>query len=217
MNRTYLELGAEICDVLRKKAQEIPVFKKTGKGLIRVKFRPCCKEADEWLGGLSNFDVESCQDPDIVDYELDFSISPGSSHVINYVDNDGTAMNVDCYAFSALKIAHCSLAQDLGIGLRSGLEIDIDNLTEDNGYGPYRGAICVEIKEAIPDKVFEQPEMKDWCWVYVCVSGAKSEEDEACALEAVPVIRKFFDGVKTACGELLACFEDDVPTNEAQS
>ena len=39
-----------------------------------------------------------------------------------------------------------------------------------------------------------EPSVKydDFCGIYVCVSGAKSDEDYACALEAIQTIKDFF-------------------------
>ena len=80
---------------------------------------------------------------------------------------------------SASKIAHCSLAQDQGVGLISGLKLEGDYLEEANGYAAHLGAICVEVE--------------GYCDVYVCVSGAKQEEDLECAKEAIKVIVDFFN------------------------
>ena len=178
MKNTYLELMKQIREVVRKKAQEIPKFRDEGNGAIRILIYPECKEADIWLGGLGNFDEYPY---DIPDYEATFAITSGGSRVITGIW-DGVKQKVDCYAFSALKIAHCSLAQDLGHGLLSGLDLGDPYLTEDNGYGPYYGALCVEVSH----------HGKPFCFVYVCVSGADSKDDLRCAFEAVEVIKRFF-------------------------
>lgn len=174
----YSELVKQIREVVREKAQEIPKFREEGNGAIRILAYPECEEADTWLGGLGDF---SKRPYDIPDYEATFAITSGGSRVITGIW-DGVEQTVDCYAFSALKIAHCSLAQDLGYNLLSGLDLDDPHLTEDNGYGPYYGALCVEVRK----------ERSRFCGIYVCVSGADSKDDLKCAFEAVGVIEKFF-------------------------
>lgn len=177
---------------VRKKAQEIPKFRIERNGAIRILTYPLCKEADDWLGGLSNF---SAAKPDIVDYEHTFAITPGGSRVIEIVEN-GIKKKVDCYAYSALKIAHCSLAQDMQVGLTSGLRLDASNPTEEYGYAPHRGALCVEVKKANGSLYSDGSHFgrnTDFCMIYVCVSGAEQKEDHSCAAAAIPVIEKFFN------------------------
>lgn len=118
----YLELVKKIRDAVRERAQEIPKFRTSGNGAIRILAYPCRSDADVWLGGLSDFsrDERGIGKDDIVDYEHTFAITPGGSRVITGVW-DGVEQKVDCYAYSALKIAHCSLVQDKGAGLISGL------------------------------------------------------------------------------------------------
>lgn len=188
MMKQHKELVFAIRDAVREKAKEVPVFKETGNGAIRILFYPMTKAADNWLGGFGEFNRKFNPNAgsgvgynDIPDYEYTFAISPGGSRVITGVW-DGVEQMVDTYAFSTLKIAHCSRAQDEGAGLCSGLELKAENLTPDNGYGPYRGAICVEVKNGLAD----------YCLVYVCVSGATSKEDEECAFASIDVIRDFF-------------------------
>lgn len=174
----YSELVKQIREVVRKKAQEIPKFREEGNGAIRILAYPECEEADTWLGGLGNF---SKHPYDIPDYEVTFAITSGGSRVITGIWG-GVKQKVDCYAFSALKIAHCSLAQDLGYNLLSGLDLGDPHLTEDNGYGPYYGALCVEVSK----------HQERFCGIYVCVSGADSKDDLKCAFKAVEVINNFF-------------------------
>ena len=194
MEKTYLELVRRIRDGVRKKAQEIPKFRDEGNGAIRILAYPCCKEADDWFGGLSNFareygkyidptDTVKVGKDDIVDYEYTFAITAGGSRVMTGVW-DGVEQKVDCYAYSALKIAHCSHTQDLGVGLISGIDLNDPYLTEDNGYGPHLGALCVEVTRGNTPL--------DFCGIYVCVSGADSRDDLKCAFVAVDIIKEFF-------------------------
>ncbi len=188
--RGFTNLAQTIRDTVRTKANDIPAFRRSGNGAVRILIYPLCAEADEGLGGLSDF---SGSVPDIADYEFVFAISPGGSRVIDVVEH-GREATVDCYGYSALKIADCSLAQDLGVGLASGLDFDRADRTEEYGYAAHRGALCVVVKKARYETVNGEPsvEYDDFCGIYVCVSGAKSDEDYACALEAIPVIKDFF-------------------------
>lgn len=190
MDKKYLQLVRDIRDAVREKAQEIPKFRDDGNGCVRVLFYPCCKEADDDFGGLSDFRFH-----DIADYEFTFAITPGGSRVISYDTSNSDGRKVDCYAFSALKIAHCSAAQDMDEGLLSGIIKD-PNLTEECGYGPYAGALCVEVERINTaqdtDGFFSYTSEKKYCNIYVSVSGADSLSDLRCAFAAIDVIVDFF-------------------------
>ncbi len=188
MNRLYKELEALILETVREKAQEVPVFRDPGNGAIRILAYPLCLEADIWLGGKGKMVKDEHGNPilDAPDYETTYAIKPGHSRVIQAFWDDAWHP-IDCYAYSALKIAHCSRADELCKGLKSGLNLDDPYLIEENGYASYRGALCVEISEKIDN---ENP--TKFCYIYVCVSGAKDDEDEACAKPAIDVIKKFF-------------------------
>ena len=190
MEKKYLRLVRDIRDAIRAEAQGVPKFCNEGNGCIRILFYPQCEEADERFGGLSDF-----RSNDIADYEFTFAITPGGSRVITDDTSDGGECKVDCYGYSALKIAHCSLAQDMDANLLSGV-IDDPSLTEDCGYGPHLGALCVEVKqfETTWDTdgfTFYESE-HDYCSIYVCVSGADSLSDLRCAFEAIEVIIDFY-------------------------
>ena len=170
-------LVLQIRDTIREAAKTVPRFA-LGNGAIRILFYPLCPEADQPLGGMSTY---SDSGNDITDYEYTFAIAPGRSRVITGVW-DGVEQKVDCYAFSALKIAHCSRVQDLGMGLKSGIDIGIPEAIEENGYGPYPGAICFEIKRG----------GTPYLYLFVCVSGADSIDDLKCAMSAVKIVKDYF-------------------------
>ena len=220
MEKSYLELVRSIRDVVRKKAQEIPVFKESGNGAIRILAYPLCKEADDWLGGLSEFRPShqsfdsflakgwDDRPDDIVDYEHTFAITSGGSRVITYNSSEdgGREVKCDCYAFSAMKIAHCSRAQDLGLYLSSGMDLDDPDCVEENGYGPYKGAMCAEVNTIIETNSADEknPETKllPFCGIYVCVSGADEKSDELCAFRGIEAIEEFFYHERSAFGPL---------------
>ena len=190
MDKKYSQLVKDIRDAIRAKAQDVPKFRDEGNGCIRILFYPCCKEADEHFDGLSDFRFG-----DIVDYESTFAITPGGSRIITDSTTDGGECRVDCYGYSAMKIAHCSHAQDIDAGLLSGI-VDDPSLTEECGYGPHLGALCVEVKRinttwdtnGIVSSDFEY----DYLNIYICVSGADSLSDLRCAFEAIDAIIDFF-------------------------
>lgn len=192
MKKAYLELVRQIRDAVREKAQEVPIFRDIGNGCVRILAYPCCQEADEWLGGLSDFvhDNRFSLPPsfDIADYEHAFAITPGGSRVTSV---DGRW--ADHYALSAMKIAHCSYSQDACNCLLSG-GVKAPSLKESNGYAPYPGALCVEIQTLKTDakgRYIGKP--SDFCGIYVCVSGASFKEDLECAFVAIKLIREFFE------------------------
>lgn len=178
----------DIIKVVRERAKEIPKFAK-GNGAIRILIHPYCEEADDWAGGLSEFRTKK---PDVVDYEFTFHIKPGGSHIITGVW-DGVKQRVNCYAYSALKIADCAFAAVKRKGALSGLKLGFRHHTEDNGFGPYPGALCVTIWEPNYDRMTaHEPDLKKFCRIYVCVSGADSKDDLYCAWPAIIKIISFF-------------------------
>lgn len=178
----YSKLQIRIRNAVRQKAKDVPKFAEEGNGAIRILAYPLCETADNWFGGLGNFRKKI---PDIPDYEVTFAITSGGSRVIRGVW-DGREQKCDCYAYSAMKIAHCSRAQDVGVGLVSGLKLNDPDLTYDNGYGAHLGALCAEVSVTSFGKT------KDFCGIYVCVSGADSKDDLECAFAALDVIKNFF-------------------------
>ena len=196
--RKHLDLVKAIRDAIRKKAQEISKFKQTGNGAIRILFYPLCEEADEWLGGLSSFSHSNTSEAsknDIVDYEYVFAITKGGSRVITEQgkNNAKIPQTIDCYAYSAMKIAHCSRVQDETSWLVSGLNLENPYLTEEYGYAARLGAICIEIyKKANLDKKYQSEKYEPFCNVYICVSGASEKEDYDCAKVAINVVEQFF-------------------------
>ena len=207
--RPYSELVVSIRDAVRKKAQDVPKFKNEGNGAIRILAYPYCEKADKWFGGLSVFG--SIYEPlvgryipvgytDIVDYEYTFGITPGGSRVMTGIWG-GVEQKVDCYAYSALKIADCSRSQDEGRGLMSGLVTDDEYRREDNGYGPHPGALCFEVTLEQPS--LSGPRTTDFCLLYVCVSGAESHEDLECTKASIEVIESFFKNNSDALNTFL--------------
>lgn len=195
MKKPYNDLVLQISNAIREKALEIPVFKESGNGVVRIKARPYCKDADDWFGGLGTFSDRGVDAPD---YEHTFTISPGGSDTITGV-YDGIKQKVNCNAYSALKIAHCSYVNDQSIGLESGLGLGIDSflnpLTEDNGYADHYGAICIELSRPALYKFvrgYSETSLK-FCEIYICVSGASSEDDRDCAFVAIDVIKDFIN------------------------
>ncbi|MBR5389266.1 hypothetical protein IK146_01765 [Candidatus Saccharibacteria bacterium] len=205
---SYLKLVKQVRDAVREKAQEIPLFKKSGNGAICILAYPRCAEADEWLGGLGEFrpkhqSVDSFtmsgwdkRPDDIPDYAHVFPITSGGSCVVTFQEPDGSKHKCNCFAYAMMKIANCSLAQHMGIGLRSGLDLNDPDVMEENGYGPYKGAICAEINTIIGEK------SEPFCGIYVCVSGAADYDDESCAIVGIEVVRKFFHDERSTFGPL---------------
>ena len=198
MKKAYLELVGQIRDAVREEACESCVK----GGCIRILAYPCCKLADRWLGGLSDFSGPS---PDIVDYEHAFPIEFCGSRRAEVVGNDGAKYKIDCYGLSALKIAHCSLGQDEGYTLLSGVSSSMAHIAEANGYCPKLGAFCAEIK--YNESSIEDGELvtkkRDFCGIYVSVSSGRDFIDPthslSCASVAIKVIEEFFMGTDWDC------------------
>lgn len=218
---SYGYLLKSIRDAVRKEAQKIPKFRDEGNGCIRVTFCPCCPDADEWLGGLSEWTQAYggawlSNKKDIVEYEHVFTITHGGSHTMVGDWGNGPE-KVNCYGYSALKVAHCSLARKRGVALKSGVDLGDKDLTEDNGWSAHYGAICLEIKKK------HDKEWRDYCRIYVCVSGADQLEDLQCAKAAIGEVKKYFyakdygKGVWLVAGPRFAEEHDMKHCDEAES
>ena len=171
---SYDELVIEIRDAIREKARKTASFD-SGNGSIRIKARPATKEADDFLGGFSDFDNYL---PDIATYENVFSIAPGGSHVIEI----GMYDVLDTYAFSAMKIAACEYNREKYDNSFSGPIPDY-YANEKRGYATYLGALCIEVRK----------NRKQWCllWVSVAINGMQTD-CLSCAKAAVLAIKEFF-------------------------
>ena len=170
---------------IRAEAEKIPVFRETHNGCIRITIAPLVRDTDIWLDtgsmcdGLHGLDNEN----DLSWREFAYKIHPGGSYVINWVDeSDGHTEPVNCYAFSALKIAALENA-DSETG-KNDMTEHPDFYVEANGWGQYAGALMT--------KVYYNGVLV--MKVYVCVSGAKSKEDEQCAAEGMKVVNDLLTG-----------------------
>ena len=185
---SHLTLTREIRDAIQLKAKDCQTFKERDGGAIRISFFPYCKAADDWLGGLGHFTdlihrfngkITQSRNPPC--YEFSFGITPGGSQVIPVV-GDGGKQQRSCYAYSAMKAAHASRALYEGRDYRSGDDLYIWYLKEDNGYAAQPGALGFIIEH----------EGNLFCDIVVCVSGATPVEDETCAAAAIRVIEELF-------------------------
>lgn len=183
MHSKWLEVLPWLFHVARTKAKGIERLAKTKQGCIRISVEPKCKEADDWFGGTSSM-FEG-----FMKYEYVQPIFPGGSYVAEF-EEKGTIVKVDTSAVTAMKIADCLRAQDLGVGVFSGLSYDgrQENDTE-NGYAEWYGAVCFKVKKRDGG---DDDEWSEFCDIYVSVSGAKQKEDLQCAMYASSVIVDFF-------------------------
>ena len=123
------------------------------------------------------------QDPD-KSYEV---AMPLSSNV--RFDSEQIHGDLNCYGFSALKLALCMHNELKGYGSTS-FETENENedfLTADNGYGHYKGCVCWTIYHRVPGV---SNSSEPWAKVFVCVCGGHQDEDELCALAAEKAIKK---------------------------
>ena len=198
MTKTFNSLEQKILEAVRAKAQEIPIFKETGNGAIRILAYPFCPGANQWLGGKGEIQLDENGMPiliDVPDYETTYCITPSGNRTA-HKELEGIMHLVNCYAYSAMKIAHCARADHLNIGLKSGLKLHdiwmIETEEENDGYAPYAGAICVKVIEEYTDPTIKL-KSRLFCYIYVSVSGADPKDDEKCSMAAIPVIKDFFE------------------------
>ncbi len=195
----YQEMLQRIVNATRSRAQTVPKFRDSGNGCIRITIAPLSDLAESWLGGgLSDFSegFSGLKFNDVCEREWVFPIRPGGSHTILWTDpNDGHTEHINCYAFSAMKIAFMSwwrrraqandlkkfrkLVRKLAEG---DIPHDLKHFTAENGWAANLGVTCTTVKL----------DHKDFIRLYVCVSGADEEDDEACALAGMMTVEEFF-------------------------
>lgn len=181
---TYQELVSNIVIAVRRRAATIPAFRDSHNGCIRITMVPLCRDADEWLGGMSGFRTWlNGEEQDVCEREFIYKIDPRGSHTIQYVCEDGHVEPVNCYGYSALKTAWTSKMRQwqncnrpIEPGPASGYYI------EENGWSMHDGSVYATISIA----------EVDFIRLYVCTSGAKSDEDEQCSLCGMLAAQEYF-------------------------
>ncbi len=184
------EVINQIVDQGRLVKDNVPVFKESGNGCILIVARPLCREADIWLGNLSRYDADG-KPIDINEYVFARTIAPGGSHTIQWHSpGDGHIEPVNCFAYAMMKVAY--LARLVKKGITNEEDTEANNtkfFCEDNGYSRHKGAVCTTVH------LDGEPLMR----LYICFSGASSEEDLQCA-EAVTVSTRKY--LRSYCEEL---------------
>lgn len=182
---TYQELASTIVKAVRERAATIPAFRDSHNGCIRITMVPLCKDADVWLGGMSNYQTWlNGEEQDVCEREFVYKIDPRGSHTIQYVCEDGHTEPINCYSYSALKTAWASkvrqwqnINRPIEPGPASGYYI------EENGWSMHDGSVYTTVTLG----------GEDFCRLYVCTSGAKSDEDEQCSLAGIQEAQEYFE------------------------
>lgn len=206
---SYGVLLQSMKNAIRGEVIKVPRFVETKQGAIRLLVCAFSQDAHAWLGASGEFDPD-----DIADIEDSFAILPGGSRLAVF-NEDGTITLVDTSSMTSMKISWISRAQELiepiegdikslensihNLGLVSMSKDEIDTMLKrleqvasilqelkglegENGFALWRGAICC--------KVYLEGEL--FAYFYASVSGAKQDEDLACAMSAAEVIKTFF-------------------------
>lgn len=164
-------------DAIREEAENIPGF---DNGCIRLTMVPLSELAHDWL---TNGQGQKYDANDIVEFERIYKINPSGTHTIMcHDDEDDHTKPVNCYAYSALKTAFRSYMYNHN-QQRPAPE-DAGFFVEGNGWSVHRGSVLCDVY----DPIRSGPVMR----VYVCVSGAKAEEDEQCAIKGAKIVQAAF-------------------------
>ncbi len=159
----------------RHKAMAYPEIQESKNGCIRITMVPLSSWADAWLGGIGGFDAF-----DVCEREMVYKLHPEGSHTMQYVCEDKTEVPVNCYAYSALKVAFVSF-------LRNKCKRKVTDLPEtvyiaDNGWTRDKGAVYMTVY--LSGDAFLR--------FYVTVSGfQKGEDDEICAIAGLKAAQDF--------------------------
>ena len=194
----YQDLLWRIVGAVRRQARTIPAFRDSHNGCIRITIIPLTQDADTWLGGelssFQRFDHEHMgrEIMDVCEREFIFKIDPRGSHAIQYVCEDGHTEPVNCYGYSALKTAWASWKRKLDDAVHRGIGETFSDFqfrqhtqffSEDNGWSMHDGSVCTTVTL----------DGEDFCRLYVCTSGAKSDEDKQCSLAGILEAQEYFE------------------------
>ncbi len=198
---SFREFIYDIVKAVQSGAARISDF---DNGAIRIALNPLCEEANEWTGCF-NFGGSKCE------LEFVFPVKPGASHTRPAGWRGRDIGIVNCYGYSALKVAGASYARSHGQGNCSDdarFDAWPDDWTdEEHGLANGAGAVCYEVQYVvlnIEDLDNPSPSSfdsnKPFMRLSVCVSGADALEDKHCASQAEPVIDAWCQS------ETLPCF-----------
>ena len=193
---------------IRDKASTIENFSEKKQGAVRLLACPFSPIAHEWLGCSGEFDPD-----DIPDIEDSFVILPGGSRIAIF--HEDTVIVIDTSSMTAMKISQLSRTQELiepiEVDIKELVHVlqnlgymsmekedllasiktmeqlipilkDILELQGENGFASWRGAVCCKVSY----------DGEPFAYFYASVSGAEQDEDLACAMSAVEVVKTFF-------------------------
>ncbi len=112
----YQKILQQLTNVIKAKAMEHEEFRESKNGAIRVCIVPLSPIAELWLGGgLSKFNILSEGEivNDICEREFVFKLHPNGSHTMSFICDDEHIEPVDCYGYTALKVAFASRKRNL--------------------------------------------------------------------------------------------------------
>ncbi len=197
----YQNMIQRIVGATRSAADVVPELRDNKNGCIRITLVPLSQLAEAWLGGgLSDFGFyPEVNTRDVCEREFIYKIHPEGKHTIQFICEDGHTEPVNCYGYSALKVAYASWKRQFDA------EVAQKNLPEDlishefqqrtqffvaeNGYSMDRGVIYATV--TLDDE--------DFLRMYVTVSGAqKGEDDEQCALAGMIAANDYFRNAATS-------------------
>lgn len=195
----YQSMVNRIKIAVRSRAATIEEFKMNRNGCIRIAMLPLSSLAGAWLDqGLSSFGVHPENKPDARMLEFPFKLFPEGSYTIQYVCEDGHTEPVNCYGYSALKIAYASWKCEFDKWVKEysvSEELEAHEYQKqtqyfvaENGYSLDEGVSCSEI--LLDGKPFMR--------LFVAVSGAQTGEvDQECVLEGMRVGQDFLRDINS--------------------
>lgn len=177
---SYQSLIATMVSAVREHAKKIPIFARSHNGTIRIGLRPLCQNAESWLGGGLSALTDDVDAIDTCMREFTFPIFPGGSHVIEWGDpQDGHTEPVNTYSYSAMKVAGLMWRREHGPEREPAPEGAEQYLTDENGWSMHKGVLDSMVRL----------NGQEYLWLYVCVSGANSDDDRRCAFKGIRAAR----------------------------
>lgn len=184
-----------IVEGTRRAARAIPELRNSKNGCLRITIVPLSQLAEAWLGGgLSDFgEFPDTNVHDVCEREYIYKLNPEGSHTIQFICEDGHTEPVNCYDYSALKVAYASWKRQFDKWVQDN---DIPETLEaqefskklqycvaENGYSADGGVVYTTVSL----------DGEDFMRLYVTVSGAQSgADDERCAFAGMLDAQSYF-------------------------
>ncbi len=145
----YQDLAWRIVGAARRQARTISAFRESHDGCIRIEMVPLCRDADDWLGGMSGFEsVLFGAHHDVCERQFIFKADVKGHHTVHRRNPDGSIGIIHTEVSTAAMAAYISRKTWLEyehMRCNPSLHLSADPTAEGSGLSKREGAYCTII------------------------------------------------------------------------